>query len=188
MKEIISYKRLDSKTWDDLVSLFGEKGACGGCWCMYWRQRSSDFSKNKNEPNKKLLRKLVDEKKELGLIFYMNDEPVAWCSVSPREELYRIQNSRTFKPADDKPAWSIVCLFIKKNYRKQGLSVQIIKSVIEYCKTKNVKILEAYPAIPYASKIPDSFAWTGFESAFLKAGFINIPVQTKSKAYMRFYL
>jgi GNAT superfamily N-acetyltransferase len=170
------------------VTLFGEKGACGGCWCMYWRQKSTDFKKNKDEPNKKLFRQLVDEKKELGLIFYVNNEPAAWCSVSPREEIYRVENSRSFKPVDDKPAWSIVCIFINKNYRKQGLSVHIIKSVIEYCKTKNVKILEAYPAIPYASNIPDSFAWTGFESAFKKAGFINIPVQTKSKAYMRFYI
>ena len=24
-------------TWRDLETLFGEKGACGGCWCMAWR-------------------------------------------------------------------------------------------------------------------------------------------------------
>jgi len=23
--------------WPDFETLFGEKGACGGCWCMLWR-------------------------------------------------------------------------------------------------------------------------------------------------------
>src|SRR5215831_13148559 len=23
--------------WADLEALFGERGACGGCWCMVWR-------------------------------------------------------------------------------------------------------------------------------------------------------
>jgi hypothetical protein len=23
--------------WPDLEQLFGERGACGGCWCMVWR-------------------------------------------------------------------------------------------------------------------------------------------------------
>jgi len=186
--EELSYKNLSNKTWQDLEILFGEKGACGGCWCMYWRQKSTDYKKNKNEPNKKLLKKLVDEKKELGLIFYVKDEPIAWCSVSPRQEIYRIQNSRSFKPIDDQPVWSIVCLFIKKSFRKKGLSVQIIKSVIDYCRKKDVKILEAYPSIPYSPKMPDSFAWTGIDTAFLSAGFNSIPVQTKSRAYMRYYL
>ncbi len=186
-KEII-YKQLTTETWKDLEKLFGEKGACGGCWCMYWRQKSTSFKNNKGEGNKKLFKGLVKENKELGLIFYENNQPVAWCSVSPRDEIYRIENSRSFKPVDDKPVWSIVCLFIKKDFRKNGLSVKIIKSVIEYCRTKNVKILEAYPAVPYSPKMPDAFAWTGIDSAFLKAGFKNLPVQTKSRAYMRYYL
>ena len=34
---------LDSTRWDDFEELFGEKGACGGCWCMSWRLKKSVF-------------------------------------------------------------------------------------------------------------------------------------------------
>jgi hypothetical protein len=30
-------KELNPKLWGDLERLFGEKGAWGGCWCMYLR-------------------------------------------------------------------------------------------------------------------------------------------------------
>ncbi|HEB84575.1 MAG TPA: N-acetyltransferase, partial [Bacteroidetes bacterium] len=28
---------LSPERWGDFEALFGERGACGGCWCMYWR-------------------------------------------------------------------------------------------------------------------------------------------------------
>ena len=30
--------------WSDLAALFGARGACGGCWCMFWRQTGADFA------------------------------------------------------------------------------------------------------------------------------------------------
>jgi hypothetical protein len=30
-------KELNPDLWGDLERLSGEKGAWGGCWCMYWR-------------------------------------------------------------------------------------------------------------------------------------------------------
>ena len=32
---------LTPKLWPALEDLFGERGACNGCWCMYWRIGSS---------------------------------------------------------------------------------------------------------------------------------------------------
>ena len=28
---------LTAELWPALEDLFGERGACNGCWCMYWR-------------------------------------------------------------------------------------------------------------------------------------------------------
>ena len=33
--------------WSDLAALFGARGACGGCWCMFWRQTGADFAARK---------------------------------------------------------------------------------------------------------------------------------------------
>lgn len=28
---------LTAEAWSDFEELFGRRGACGGCWCMWWR-------------------------------------------------------------------------------------------------------------------------------------------------------
>jgi hypothetical protein len=40
------------KRWDDLASLFGPRGACAGCWCMWWRVRRSEVDRQKGEGNR----------------------------------------------------------------------------------------------------------------------------------------
>jgi len=37
MKPKILARDLSPALWPALVELFGPRGACGGCWCMYWR-------------------------------------------------------------------------------------------------------------------------------------------------------
>ena len=33
--------------WDDFEELFGERGAYGGCWCMWWRITRAEFERQK---------------------------------------------------------------------------------------------------------------------------------------------
>ena len=33
----LSIRPLTSDLWPAFEDLFGENGACNGCWCMYWR-------------------------------------------------------------------------------------------------------------------------------------------------------
>jgi len=63
----------------------------------------------------------------------------------------------------------------------------LIKGAISYCKLKNVKVIEAYPVVPYADKIPDAFAWTGFPGIFEKAGFVVAERRSPTKPVMRYY-
>ena len=39
--------------WQDLVALFGERGACGGCWCMTPRLTRSEYERYPVEPKKR---------------------------------------------------------------------------------------------------------------------------------------
>jgi GNAT superfamily N-acetyltransferase len=176
---------LDKSRWNDFVKLFGERGACGGCWCMTWRLRSSDFAEMKGEKNKKAIQKVVSNGEPVGVIGYLNDEPVAWCAVAPREKFLRLENSRVLKRIDDQPVWSVTCFFITKPFRRKGLSVEMLKGVIEYCKKQKVKIIEAYPS-ELKKDLPDAFVWTGIASSFLKAGFIVAARNSKTRPIMRF--
>lgn len=153
---------------------------------MSFRLKRADYLKLKGEGNKHALRKLV-ENQFTGIMAYDNDKnkAVGWLSMSPREQFIRIDNSRILKQVNKIPAWSIPCLFILKQYRRRGVSVELLKAAVDYAKKNNIKTLEAYPVTPYRDKMPDVFAWTGLLSAYEKAGFKITAQNSKSKFIVR---
>ncbi len=50
---------LTPERWNDAEALFGPRGACGGCWCMFWRLSRGEFTKGKGEGNRRAFRALV---------------------------------------------------------------------------------------------------------------------------------
>lgn len=183
-----TFKELTIKTWTDFEKLFGERGACGGCWCMSWRLLSKDFEKGKGESNKKTMKGLVKKGRNIGIIAYLDTEPIGWCSVAPREDFIRLEKSRVLKPIDDKPVWSVSCLFIAKGYRKMGVSAKLLKEAVKFAKKNGAKIVEGYPTYPYSDNIPAAFAWTGIPSSFVKAGFTEAARRSKTRPIMRYNL
>ena len=75
---------------------------------------------------------------------------------------------------DDKPVWSIVCLFIAREHREKGVSVALIQGAVEWARSNGARIIEAYPVEPRKKPMPPVFAYTGIASAFLKAGFREV--------------
>lgn len=187
-KRKLTFHPLTKDRWKDFELLFGERGACGGCWCMSWRLNRSQFEKQKGAANKSDMKKLVNAEEAPGIIAYYNNKPIAWCSVAPREKFIRLENSKVLKRIDDNPVWSVSCIFIIKGYRRQGISKDLLKAVIKFCKLKGAKIIEAYPQEPYSSNIPAAFAWTGIPSSFKKAGFEVVKRRSKMRPIMRYYI
>ncbi len=185
-----SYKfhPLTSDRWKDLEKLFGERGACGGCWCMAWRLKRADFKNQTGTGNKKAFKKLVKSNEPLGVLAYKGDDAIGWCSVSPRETFLRLENSKVLRRIDEQPVWSVSCLFIDKKFRRQGLSVKLLEAAIQFCKSNGAKIIEGYPTVPYSENIPAAFAWTGIPSSFIKAGFKEAARRSKPRPIMRYYI
>ena len=80
-----------------------------------------------------------------GILAYDDKQPIGWCSVAPREDFPVLENSRVLKRIDDKPVWSVVCFYINKNYRKKGLSVELLNAAKNFAKLKkgtNVEVLD----------------------------------------------
>lgn len=179
---------VDKSRWKDLEKLFGVRGACGGCWCMTWRLHTKEFNANKGEGNKKLLRTIVYNDEMPGIIAYVNNEPAGWCAAAPREVYIKLEKSKVLGPVDDKKVWSVSCLFIAKQFRRQGLSTELLKNMIKFCKEKGAKIVEAYPVEPYSANIPAAFVWTGIPSSFEKAGFKEVLRRSRTRPIMRYYI
>jgi GNAT superfamily N-acetyltransferase len=184
----LRFEPLSKKNWDDFVTLFGEKGASGGCWCMWWRLKRYEFDKNKGKRNKEAMRNIVNSGEILGLLAYLDGKPIGWCSVAPREKFSSLERSRVLKRIDDKPVWSIVCFFIDKRYRNKGVSVKLLSACIKYVKEKGGRVLEGYPVEPKKGRMPDVFAWTGFSNAFKDAGFTESARHSEARPIMRYYI
>ena len=174
------------ENWNDFEYLFGEKGACAGCWCMYWRLRRKEYDNLRGSGTKRKMKSLVNDGTTPGILAYDDKRPVGWCSVAQREDFRVLENSKVLKRIDAQPVWSVVCFFINKEYRKQGLSVELLNAAKKYVKNNKGKIIEGYPVEPKKGKTADVFAWTGLASAFRKAGFGEIVRRSETRPIMRF--
>ena len=172
--------------WADIEELFGERGACGGCWCMYWRVPRSQWTASKGVKNKNSFRKIVSSEQQPGVIAYDGSEPIGWCAVAPREVFTGLSRSRVLMPVDENPVWSITCLFVKKPYRRQRVSVRLLEAAVQFAHNQGAQIVEGYPTAPTMEKTPDPFVFMGVPSAFIAAGFKEVARRSPSRPVMRF--
>jgi hypothetical protein len=60
---------LTKKNWTKFVQLFGERGACGNCWCMLFRLQNAVFENGKRfGGNKTAMKELVWQNKPTGVL------------------------------------------------------------------------------------------------------------------------
>lgn len=179
---------LSRENWKQFERLFGSRGACGNCWCMYYRLNRKDFVAGKQgQGNKMAMKKLVRQGRPAGVIGSIVGEPVAWCAFAPREDFPRIENSRVHRRIDDEPVWSIPCFFVAKNFRNRGVSLLMLEAIIRYARKNKIRIIEAYPLIPTKGRLPDAFAWVGLYKSFARAGFKVVDRTSKNRPMVRFY-
>lgn len=171
--------------WGDLEALFGERGACAGCWCMYWRRKRSVWEKQKGAGNKRALKRVVQQGPPPGVLAYAGGEPVGWCAVAPRADYVVLANSRVLKPVDEQPVWSVTCFFIRRDWRRKGISSKLLAAATKLAKKFGARIVEGYPTDPKNRDQADAFMWTGLAGAFTHAGFHEVARRSPTRPIMR---
>jgi GNAT superfamily N-acetyltransferase len=184
----VEFHPLTPEHWKDLEALFGERGAYGNCWCMWWRMKRSEFDKQSGREKKQALKDIVESNQVPGILAFTNGEPVAWCSVAPREVFASLERSPTLKRVDEEPVWSIVCFFVAKPYRRQGLMVMLLEAAIDYAKANGAKIVEGYPIEPKHDHLPEVSSFTGLASAFQEVGFVEVLRRSEKRPIMRYFI
>jgi GNAT superfamily N-acetyltransferase len=169
---------LTEPRWDDLVSVFEQRGPRGGmsvagqCWCAYWRLPRAEF--NANWPprgavgtrNRAVLRAALEAGQPTGLLAYEHGHAVGWIAVAPREHFPRLEASRPLARPDDAPVWSVVCFVVDARNRRTGVAAALLDGAIEYARSGGADYLEAY-----GCRRDDEDPFTGHESLFAAAGF-----------------
>ncbi len=179
------FKPVTLAEWEDLQRLFGPNGADGGCWCMWWRIKRAEFERNHGEANRKAMEAIIRSGEVPGLLAYHQGEPVGWCSIAPREAFPVLDRSPVLKRVDDQPVWSIVCFYIARTRRRQGLTGLLIEAALNYARENGAKIVEAYPVDPETGKVTPEYAFTGLIGTFRKAGFKEVARRSNRRVILR---
>ena len=174
-----------SNRWEDLERLFGPRGACGGCWCMWWRLSAAEFNAQKGEGNRRAMKRIVESGEVPGLLAYADGIPVGWCAVAPRELYPRLERSRILKPVDGHPVWSVVCFFIDRSHRRRGVMTALLKGAVDHVWEQGGTIVEGYPKEPKKDPTPPLFIYMGVPSAFRAAGFEEVSCRKEGRPIMR---
>lgn len=183
----LSFHPLTQKLWHDFELLFGRHGACGGCWCMFWKLRGREYDESKGDTARQMQKSVVDSKTVPGLMAYSEGYPVGWIAVEPRSAYSRLAHSRTLKPVDDQEVWSITCFFVEKKHRHKGITVELLKAAANYVKEQGGKIVEGYP-VDVKKEEPPPFVFTGTASAFKQAGFEEIARNSPARPIFRYLI
>jgi GNAT superfamily N-acetyltransferase len=101
--------------------------------------------------------------------------------------LPRLDKARLVKRVDDIPVWSISCFYVRKGYRKRGVTTALIEAAVKAAKRAKAPALEAYPMDTNETKSSSSI-YTGRASTFTRAGFKVIARHAVHRPIMRIEL
>ena len=130
------------------------------------------------------MKSLVDRGIVPGLIGYENGVPVAWVSLGPREDYPKLRRSPVMKPVDERPVWSIICFFVDRRARGQGLSERMLRAAVDYARSCGARVVEAYPVDKQERSHPD-FMFFGAKSMYDRAGFREVARRRPTRPVMR---
>lgn len=169
----IAVRDLTPDDWPTVRALFGKNGACGGCWCMYWKvPRGGQLWEDvKGAKNQRAFRRLVTSGEQLGCLAFAQEEPVGWCSVGPRASYPRMERSRVLRCDWDEGTWSVPCFYVPARWRGRGVASALLAGAVDLARRHGARVLEGYPVVPKSAQVPGAFAWTGVPVLFERRGF-----------------
>jgi len=167
--------------WPALEDLFGKRGACNGCWCMYWRIGSA-YHKRPRERNRADFREIVRRGPPPGLVAFNRDIAVGWCQLTPRSVLPWLDRTWRLERVDNLPVWSLSCFYVRIGHRRQGVTGQLIAAALKAARRAGAPALEAYPL---DAKLTPSSSSTGYATTFARAGFRIVARRVPPRPIMR---
>jgi GNAT superfamily N-acetyltransferase len=151
---------------------------------MRWRMRSSEFSRSTKEGRADALERLVHEGMPIGVLAYLDQEPVGWCSVAPRESYAALERYRALPRIDDRPVWSVVCFYVSSRIRRTGATLGLLNAAVDYAGSQGAEIIEGYPVEPG----PRLYTYMGSPATFRAAGFQDVTPRGQSRRVMRYFV
>jgi GNAT superfamily N-acetyltransferase len=147
---------------------------------MRWRLRSADFAAAGRDGRVAGLDRAVRSGQPAGVLAYLDEEPVGWCSIAPRETYQALLASRVVPVTDAEDVWSVVCFFLAPAVRGSGLQLPLLEAACSYAAGCGAAVAEACPWPGGAS-----YRYMGTRELYHAAGFRDVPVPPGRRPVMR---
>jgi GNAT superfamily N-acetyltransferase len=178
---VLEFRPVTHERLPDLVRFSERHGKFRYCSCMRWRLRSADYQRSTKESRVAALEDLVCRGVPVGVLAYLDGEPVGWCSIAPRETYAALERYRALPRLDDAPVWSVVCFFVDRRALGQGVTLGLLRAAVEYARSQGAGIVEGYPVEPG----PHLYTYMGSPATFLRAGFRDVTPPGQARRVMR---
>lgn len=168
---------LTTADWGSIETLFGRRGACAGCWCMYWRVPSTGryWEHFKGTRARRAFRKLVETGEARGVLAFAAGEPVGWAGLGQRTDFPYLARSRKLPKDAPQGSWCVNCFFVRNDFRRTGIAGKLLACAAATAKAAGASALDGFPVVPQKdAPVPAAFAHTGVPSLFEGAGFRRI--------------
>ena len=179
----LEYHPVTPERLPDLDLFSREHGKFRYCSCMRWRLRSTEYQRSTREQRVAGLIERVNQNIPIGVLGYVGDRPVAWCSIAPRETYAALERYQALGRIDEAPAWAVACFFIDRSVRRQGVTLGLLKAAVAYAVSQGAQIIEGYPVEPDAKL----YTYMGATATFEKAGFQDVTPAGQARRVMRYF-
>lgn len=166
----------------DLARFSAQHGKFRYCSCMRWRMTSTEYQRSTKEQRVAALDDRVRTGIPVGVLAYVEGEPVGWCSIAPRETYAALERYRALPRVDDAPVWSVACFFVDSRARRRGITLGLLRAAVGYALSEGAQRVEGYPVEPDARL----YTYMGSPATFLQAGFRQVATTAGGRIIMRY--
>jgi GNAT superfamily N-acetyltransferase len=173
--------------WSDLEHVFaGRASKDDSCWCQRFRIHDQPS-------NRAALRREVETAEvPVGLIGYLDEQPVGWTRVQPRSLLPGVMGNRAVRRLleTDPAAWWVTCFVVRRERRGHGVGVGLLRAAADWARAHGGSVLDGHPVdVSVLKTAPSpSAVFTGTLAMFAQAGFAEIGRTFPGRPIMRMEL
>ncbi|MBX6749737.1 MAG: GNAT family N-acetyltransferase [Micromonosporaceae bacterium] len=172
----------------DLAALFGTSSTTRGCYCMWFLRPGKEVEAGWGGANQQAFEACArTEAQPMGLIAYVDGEPVGWCATGPRARYTRAQRSPVLRqrdPAEDDSVWLVPCFFVRRDFRRQGIMRELLRQAVDLAAAHGASAIEGFPLAGDARR-GSGEAYLGVEPLFAASGFTVVDRPTPHRVVMR---
>ena len=165
--------------FEDVRAVLGPKSPGSNvCWCLSYRIPSKLNNELRGPARGEYVAGLCRAEPAPGVLAYDGDTPVGWAAIAPRSETSFATN-RKIPHLDELPVWSLWCVRVRPGHRGQGISHALIEGAVEFARSRQAPVVEAYPLDNEGAKVDLTMAYPGLRKNFEAAGF-RVAAETTS--------